>query len=299
MIYPMTAIAFIGLGTMGAPMAANLLRKKYPVTVYNRTPGKTDELTGVGASVASSPLEAASNADVVITIISNDSAVEEVYYGEKGILAGLKPGAVAIDSSTISPALARRLASDVASKGGSFLDAPVTGSKDGAIAGTLLFMVGGDKAKVEACREIFLTMGREIIYMGESGAGATAKLCHNTIVGINAAGLIEGMAIAAKGGLDMEAFVRIVQGGGAASKQADLKGPKILANDYSVQFSLALMLKDLKLSATLSDGMGVPTPMLGVAKSLFQAGQTQGYGEDDLAALAHVYEEWIGRQLHG
>lgn len=284
---------------MGAPMAANLLQKNYTVTVYNRTPGKADVLLQHGASAAASPLEAVKDADVVVSIISNDSAVEEVYYGDKGVLAGLKPGAVAIDSSTISPALARRLASDVAAKGGSFLDAPVTGSKDGAIAGTLLFMVGGDQATVEAHRELFLAMGREIIYMGESGTGATAKLCHNTIVGINAAGLIEGMAIAAKGGLDMEAFVRIVQGGGAASKQADLKGPKILANDYSVQFSLALMLKDLKLSTALSDGMGVPAPMLGIAKSLFQAGQAMGYGEDDLAALAHVYEEWIGRQLRG
>lgn len=295
----MTAIAFIGLGTMGAPMAANLLRRNYSVTVYNRSPGKADELLPLGAIVAASPIDAAKNADVVISIISNDSAVEEVYYGENGLLNGLKPGSVVIDSSTISPALARRLASDIAAKGASFLDAPVTGSKDGAIAGTLLFMVGGDKAVVEANREIFLAMGREIIYMGESGTGATAKLCHNTIVGINAAGLIEGMAIAAKGGLDMEAFVRIVQGGGAASKQAELKGPKILANDYSVQFSLALMLKDLKLSTALSDGMGVPTPLLGVAKSLFQAGQAKGYGDDDLAALAHVYEEWIGRQIRG
>lgn len=295
----MTAIAFIGLGTMGAPMAANLLRRNYSVTVYNRSPGKADELLPLGAAVAASPIDAAKNADVVISIISNDSAVEEVYYGENGILNGLKPGSAVIDSSTISPALARRLATDVAAKGASFLDAPVTGSKDGAIAGTLLFMVGGDKAVVEANRDLFLAMGREIIYMGESGTGATAKLCHNTIVGINAAGLIEGMAIAAKGGLDMEAFVRIVQGGGAASKQAELKGPKILANDYSVQFSLALMLKDLKLSTALSDGMGVPAPMLGVAKSLFQAGQAKGYGDDDLAALAHVYEEWIGRHIRG
>ncbi|WP_027092852.1 NAD(P)-dependent oxidoreductase [Cohnella thermotolerans] len=293
----MTAIAFIGLGTMGSPMAANLLRHHYAVTVYNRTPGKADGLLQAGATAASTPREAAGSADVVISIISNDSAVEEVYYGEQGVLAGLKPGATVIDSSTISPSLARRLAKDIAAKGASFLDAPVTGSKDGATDGTLLFMVGGDRETVEANRDIFLAMGREIVYMGESGSGATAKLCHNTIVGINAAGLIEGMSIAAKGGLDMEAFLRVVQGGGAASKQADLKGKKVIAGDYSVQFALSLMLKDLKLSSVLSDGMGVPTPMLEAAKSLFQAGQAKGYGDEDLAALARVYEEWIGRRI--
>lgn len=284
---------------MGHPMAANLLRRGYEVAVYNRTPGKADELLKLGASASATPRGLASESDVVISIISNDAAVEEVYYGEQGVIGGLKPGAVAIDSSTISPSLARRLAADVAAKGGAFLDAPVTGSKDGATAGTLLFMVGGDKETVDAPRQrdILLAMGREIVYMGESGSGATAKLCHNTIVGINAAGFVEGMAIAAKGGLDMASFLRVVQGGGAASKQADLKGPKILAGDYSVQFSLALMLKDLKLSSVLSDGMSVPTPMLEAAKSLFQAGQTKGYGEDDLAALAHVYEEWIGRRI--
>ncbi|MBB6633585.1 NAD(P)-dependent oxidoreductase [Cohnella thailandensis] len=293
----MPTIGFIGLGTMGAPMAANLLRKNYAVTVYNRTPGKAAELIGLGAKEAASPRKVAESSDVVVTIISNDSAVEEVFYGEEGILSGLKPGATVIDSSTISGDLARRLAASVAEKGASFLDAPVTGSKDGAIAGTLLFMVGGDQAVVEANRDVFLAMGREIVYMGASGSGATAKLCHNAIVGINAAGLIEGMAIAAKGGLNMESFLRVVQGGGAASKQADLKGVKVIGGDYSVQFSLALMLKDLKLGSVLSDGMSVPTPMLEVAKSLFQAGQAKGYGEEDLAALAKVYEEWIGKKI--
>jgi len=293
----MAQIGFIGLGTMGLPMAANLLRKGHAVTVYNRTPGKADELASAGAAVASSPKEAAEKSDVVVTIVSNDSAVEQVYYGDDGVLGGMRPGSILIDSSTVSPALVRRLAADAAARGGSFLDAPVTGSKDGAIQGTLLFMVGGDRQAIESCRDIFLAMGRDIVPMGESGSGATAKLAHNAIVGINAAGLIEGMAIAAKGGLNLESFVRVVQGGGAASKQAELKGPKILAGDFSVQFALALMLKDLKLSSVLSDGMGVPTPMLEAAKSLFQTGEAKGYGEEDLAALSRVYEEWIGRRM--
>ncbi len=293
----MKTIAFIGLGTMGAPMAANLLRKGYPVVVYNRTPGRPDELLSLGAEVADSPFAAAKAADVVITMISNDAAAEDVYYGDSGILDGLKPGMTVIDSSTISPALARRLARDVGDRFADFLDAPVTGSKPAAIDGTLVFMAGGRPDVIDGNKELLLAMGREVIPMGGNGSGAVAKLAHNTIVGINAAGLIEGMAIAAKGGIEADSFLRLVQSGGAASKQADLKGRKIIDRDFSVQFSLALMLKDLRLSSVLSDGLGLSTPMLEAAKSLFQIGQAAGYGEQDLAALANVYETWIGRPI--
>lgn len=295
----MKTIGFIGLGTMGEPMAANLLRKGYSVTVYNRTPGRTEELEKLGADVAPSPFEAARSADAVITMISNDQAVEEVYYGENGLLEALKPGVYVIDSSTISPSLAKRLAADVAARFADFLDAPVTGSKPAAIDGSLLFMAGGSTETVSACRDLLLAMGREVIHMGPCGSGATAKVAHNTIVGINAAGLIEGMAIAAKGGIDTSAFLHIVKGGGAASKQADLKGNKIIDRDYSVQFSLELMLKDLKLSSVLTDEFGMPSPMLGAAKSLFQIGQAEGLGAHDLSALAQVYESWIGKPIGG
>jgi 3-hydroxyisobutyrate dehydrogenase-like beta-hydroxyacid dehydrogenase len=293
----MITIGFIGLGTMGAPMAANLLRKGYAVTVYNRTPGKADELIRLGADEAATPAEAARTANAVITMISNDAAIEEVYYGEQGVLAGLKPGTLVIDSSTISPSLARRIAGDVAARFGDFLDAPVTGSKPAAENGSLVFMVGGSRQVCADNRDLLLAMGRDVIYMGESGNGATAKLAHNTIVGINLAGLVEGMSIAAKAGIDANSFLHLVQSGGAASKQAELKGNKIIEQDYSVQFSLSLMLKDLRLSSVLSDGLNVSTPMLEASKSLFQIGDAQGYGEEDLSALAQVYEQWIGRRI--
>jgi 3-hydroxyisobutyrate dehydrogenase-like beta-hydroxyacid dehydrogenase len=293
----MTTIGFIGLGTMGEPMAANLLRKGYSVIAYNRSPGKEEQLLKLGADIAVTPRELAKKADVVITMISNDQAVEEVYFGDDGVLKDLKPGMTIIDSSTISVDLAKRLAVAAADKFCDFIDAPVTGSKPAAIDGTLLFMAGGDKQTIDNHKELLLAMGREVIYMGESGSGATAKLAHNTIVGINAAGLIEGMAIAAKSGIDVSSFLRVVQAGGAASKQADLKGRKIIDRDFSVQFSLALMLKDLKLSSVLTDKLGVSTPMLEVSKSLFQLGQAAGYGEDDLSALAYVYENWIGKPI--
>jgi 3-hydroxyisobutyrate dehydrogenase-like beta-hydroxyacid dehydrogenase len=293
----MKSIGFVGLGTMGEPMAANLLRKGYSVLVYNRTPGKEEQLLELGADSAASPLEVAKRSDIVITMISNDQAIEEVYYGDNGILKELKPGTTIIDSSTISPELARRLASSVTERFSDFIDAPVTGSKPAAIDGTLLFMAGGHKQVIDEHLELLLAMGREVIYMGEHGSGATAKLAHNTIVGINAAGLIEGMAIAAKSGIDASSFLRVVQSGGAASKQADLKGQKIIDHDFSVQFSLALMLKDLRLSSVLSEGLGIMTPMLDASKSLFQLGAGAGHGELDLAALAHIYENWIGRSI--
>jgi len=293
----MKSIGFIGLGTMGEPMAANLLRKGYSVVVYNRTPGKIARLLELGADVASTPYEVAKRVNVVITMISNDQAIEEVYFGEDGILQELNPDTTIIDSSTISPTLARRLAAEVSNRYCDFIDAPVTGSKPAAIDGTLLFMAGGDKQTIIDHQDILLAMGREVIYMGASGSGATAKIAHNTIVGINAAGLIEGMAIAAKSGIDASAFLRVVQSGGAASKQADLKGQKIIDRDYSVQFSLALMLKDLKLSSVLTDTIGASTPLLEATKSLFQLGQAAGYGESDLSALAHIYENWIGKQI--
>ena len=293
----MKTIGFIGLGTMGEPMAANLLKKGYPVMAYNRTPGKANRLVELGADLAHSPLELAKRSDVVVTMVSNDRAIEEVYFGENGIFQGIKPGTLLIDCSTISPTLARNLGSEAAARFSDFIDAPVTGSKPAAIDGTLLFMAGGDRRTIAENEELFLAMGREVIYTGPSGNGATAKLAHNTIVGINAAGLIEGMAIAAKSGVDASSFLRIVQGGGAASKQAELKGRKIIEEDYGVQFSLELMLKDLKLSSVLTDTLGVSTPMLESAKSLFQLGQAAGYGEQDLAALARVYESWIGKKI--
>jgi len=293
----MNTIGFIGLGTMGAPMAANLLRKGYAVTVYNRTPGRADELLKLGADEAGTPLEAVRSASTVITMIANDAAIEDVYYGEHGILAGLKPGTTIIDSSTISPTLARRIAGDVETRFCDFLDAPVTGSKPAAESGTLVFMVGGKREVCQDHQNLLLAMGRDVIYMGRSGSGATAKLAHNTIVGINLAGLVEGMSIAAKAGIDANSFLHLVRSGGADSKQADLKGRKIIDRDFSVQFSLALMLKDLRLSSVLSDGLNVSTPMLEASKSLFQMGDALGYGEEDLSALAQVYEQWIGRRI--
>ncbi|AZN42991.1 NAD(P)-binding domain-containing protein [Paenibacillus albus] len=293
----MFKIGFIGLGVMGEPMAANLIRKGYPVTVYNRTPGKADKLLELGADEASTPSAVARASEVIITMISNDDSIREVYYGENGLLGSIMPGAIVIDSSTISPALSRQLHRDISAKFGDFLDAPVTGSKPAAESGSLVFMVGGDIEVIHKVQDVLATMGRNIIPMGPSGNGSIAKLAHNTIVGANVAALLEGMAIAASGDIDAKNFLELVQSGGAASKMADLKAPKLLERDFSVQFSLGLMLKDLRLASSLSDELKTPTPILEAVKSLYQMGDAMGLADLDLSALAHSYEQWINKRI--
>lgn len=293
----MKKVGFIGLGVMGMGMAKNLLLRGYEVAVYNRTAGKAAELLKLGAVQLESPAAVAQAADVVITMISNDAAIRDVYWGDNGVFAGARSGITLIDSSTISPSLAKELAAAAAAISASFLDAPVTGSKPAAEDGTLVFMVGGSEDTISGVEDILLAMGRKVIPMGDNGSGAVAKLAHNTIVGINVVALAEGMAIAASGGIDGAAFLELVQSGGAASKAADLKGTKVLEGNYDVQFSLELMLKDLRLSSVLSDSFKVPTPLLEAAKSQFQIGDSMGLGELDMCSVAQAYEKWIGRKI--
>nr|WP_199615435.1 NAD(P)-binding domain-containing protein [Paenibacillus alkalitolerans] len=289
----MRAVGFIGLGTMGFPMAENLLKKGYSVIAYNRTSSKAEKLAGLGAETASTPRDVLRDADVVITMLGDDRSVEEVYYGSNGIFSGIRPGVTVIDSSTISPGLVRRIASDMEDHLADFLDAPVTGSTPAAIDGTLLFMVGGKSEALDGARDILSAMGRKIIHMGVSGSGAYAKLAHNAMVGIHAAALAEGLSIAAKSGIDPEKFLEIVRGGGANSRQAELKGDKILDRDFSIQFSLKFMLKDLILGSGLANDLSVPAPMLENAKSLFQMGYSKGLGDLDLSSVIQCYEDWI------
>lgn len=295
----MKKIGFIGLGTMGLPMASNLLKAGYTLTVYNRTASKAESLVQQGAHQVHTPREAATGQDMVITIISDDASIVDVYEGEDGILQAVQQGLTVMDCSTISPSLVKQLATSITDKGGQFLDAPVTGSEPAAIDGTLVFMVGGDTHVIDAHQDVFETLGRKVIPMGANGSGATAKLAHNTIVGIHTVALAEAFAVAAKGGIDPSAFYELVRMGAAGSRTAELKGQKIIDGDYTNQFSLALMLKDLKLASVLNDNNGVPSPMLNLAKSMFQIGQTKGYGDDDLSVIAKCYEEWIGQTING
>lgn len=293
----MKKIGFIGLGTMGTYMAANLVKKGYSVTVYNRTLEKAEDLVGLGASVAATPADAARSADVLITMLSNDTAIRQIFYDTYGVLEGLRSGMTVIDCSTISPHTSKTLYAELAENGVRFLDAPVTGSKPAAVDGTLLFMVGGDEEVLIEQNDVFEAMGNKIIYMGASGSGSYAKLAHNTIVGINAIGFIEGLALAAKANIHLDKFMDIVLAGAASSWQAQAKGPKILSRDFDVQFSMQLMHKDLRIASQLTDQLQLTTPMLGMAKNVFEMGLSKGLGDQDLCSIVQVYEEWMGTTI--
>ena len=293
----MTRIGFIGLGVMGHPMAANLVRAGHDVTVWNRTPGKARELLELGADWADSPMEAARTAEIVITMVSDDAAIERVYYGGDGVMNGLAPGTVVIDCSTISPGMARRLAEDAARRHCDFLDAPVTGSKPAAEEGTLVFIVGGGREALDRVRPVLLAMGRDIVHMGGNGSGAIAKLVNNLIGAANLAALAEGLALAAASGIDGGKMLTVILSGAASSRMAELKGPKMLGGDYSLQFALSLMHKDLRLASALAEGVKAPAPLLGAVKALYRDAENAGLGGEDLSALAFWYESKIGKRI--
>ncbi len=287
----MKKIGFIGLGIMGKSMALNLLKNGFPLIVYNRTKSKAEELAEQGAEVADNPADAAREASVIITMISNDDALREVFYGEQGILSGIKGNQTVIDSSTVSPTLSRQLYADCKAKSSSFLDAPVTGSKEGARDGTLTFMVGGDREVMEAHLDVFQAMGKKTVYVGPSGSGSQLKLAHNTVVAINTAAVCEGVSMAYKAGIDPAVFLDVLYSGGGNSRAAEMKGPKIIARDFDTHFSLKWMLKDLKLASALGDQLNAVSPLLGAVKQLFQEAVNAEIGEEDVSALIKVYEQ--------
>lgn len=288
----MKSIGFIGLGTMGGPMAANLLKKGFTVTAYNRTREKTGALARHGAKIAATPADAVRSADIVITMVSDDDALKEVYYGEAGILTALRPGLACFDCSTVSPELSLKIHEDLSERNVDFFDAPVTGSKPAAIEGKLVFMIGGNGERLERYRDILLAMGSDYQHMGPAGSGARTKLAINTIAAVNMAAFAEGVAAAAKCGVDVEAFIRLVQAGGSASKMAELKRDKLLDQDYSVQFEMNLMAKDLRLAVSQAVALGIPSPLLHAAETLYRLGVDRGFGHLDLSAIAKLYEEW-------
>jgi 3-hydroxyisobutyrate dehydrogenase-like beta-hydroxyacid dehydrogenase len=242
------SVGFIGLGIMGQPMAANLLKAGYSVTVYNRNSQKAEALAKAGASIARSPAEAAQKADFVYTIVSDSAAVEEVALGKNGIMEAIRPGAIFIDSSTISPVVSRKLACHTAGRGASMLDAPVTGSKHGAEKGELTFMIGGDREVFERARPLLGALGKKHIYCGGHGAGLSAKLAQNAIQSTMVEIFCEGFVLAAKAGVKPETMMEIIQSSMARAALTDFKAPFIFKGDFTPFFPLKWMHKDLELA---------------------------------------------------
>jgi 3-hydroxyisobutyrate dehydrogenase/2-hydroxy-3-oxopropionate reductase len=290
-------IGFIGLGIMGQPMALNLLKAGHKLTVYNRTPAKTEPLKQAGAQVASTPAAAAKDADYVIIIVTDSAAVEEVVLGRNGILGAVAAGAIVIDSSTISPVVSRKMASHIGGRGASWLDAAVTGSKHGAEKGELTFMVGGDHGVFKRALPILQALGKRFIYCGPNGRGLSAKLAQNAIQATMVEIFCEGLVLAAKSGVAPTTMLEILQFSLARSGLTDFKAPFIFKGDFSPYFPLKLMHKDLELAMEAGFALNVTLPTLAAVKEVYSAAKAQGKGDLDYAAVITFLEGLAGVQV--
>jgi 3-hydroxyisobutyrate dehydrogenase-like beta-hydroxyacid dehydrogenase len=286
-------IGFIGLGIMGRPMALNLMKAGFSLTVYNRTASKCEPLRSAGASVASSPRQVAASADVIITMVSDTPDVESVLFSSEGVWHGLKQNQVVIDMSTISPQATVEFARRLAEKDCDMLDAPVSGGEKGAIEGTLTIMVGGKREVFDRCLPIFQAMGNKVIHVGESGNGQKTKLVNQLICACNIVSMVEGLRFASLSGLDLETTLKVVSSGAAASWMLANLAPKILQGDFAPGFLIRLQQKDLRLvreSIQKIDGQrGFPATEL--AYRLFTEAVEKGLGEQGTQALIKLYKQ--------
>jgi 3-hydroxyisobutyrate dehydrogenase len=294
----MRTIGFIGVGTMGTPMASNLVKAGYALVVYDRMAEKLKPLTALGATVASSPADVARQCDVVMTMLPADQAVKDVVLGAGGIAEGAAAGLIVIDSSTVLPATSKYAAAELAKLGVAMLDAPVTGSEPQAVAGKLTFIVGGDKEIYEKCLPLFKAMGKTTFHMGPNGAGSYTKLANNTISAITLVAFSEGVVLATKAGIDPKLFVEVISIGGARSGQIDNKAPKVLSRDFHPNFATALMFKDLGLAGEVARELNVPTPAMAIAREMLNIAIAKGYGLEDVCSVVKCYEEWAHIEVH-
>ncbi len=290
-------IGFIGLGIMGKPMARNLVRAGFTVTVHNRSRAKVEELVQDGASRASSPREAASAADIVITMLPNSPDVELVALGDGGIKDAARPGQLFIDMSTINPIVSQKIARELAPLGVSMVDAPVSGGEKGAIDGTLSIMAGGAPEDFERALPVFNALGKTITHMGPIGAGGFTKLANQIIVAVNLTAIGEALVFGAQAGGDPQKMIRALAGGLAGSKCLDQKSEKILSGDFAPGFKIDLHFKDLNLIQDAARSVGVPIPTAAFVEQLFSALRVRGRGDLDHSGVITLFEDLAGVQV--
>ncbi len=283
-------VGFIGLGIMGKPMASNILKAGFPLTVWNRTREKMEELVAKGAKPARSPREVAENSEIIIDIVTDSPDVESVILGPEGVIEGARPGSIVIDMSTISPEVTRRIASKLKEKGIYMLDAPVSGGQWGAIEGTLSIMVGGEIEAFERALPIFQAMGKKITYIGPNGSGQVVKLCNQICVALNLLGTCEALLFGARQGIDLKKMIEAVGGGAGTSWQLMNLGPRILRGDLEPGFMVKLQQKDLRL--LLETARETHLPLLGTSlvHQLYNAVENFGLSEKGTQALITALE---------
>jgi 3-hydroxyisobutyrate dehydrogenase-like beta-hydroxyacid dehydrogenase len=284
-------VAFLGLGIMGYPMAANLVRDGFEVTVWNRTPATADRFVSEhGGRHAASAADAAEASDVTITMVPDVPEVEEVLFGPRGAAEGLRHGCIVVDMSTISPTASVGIGERLAADGIGFLDAPVTGSRPKAEDGTLTIMAGGDEASFERARPVLEAMGQLIVHVGPQGHGSTVKLLNNTTAAVNALAVAEALVAAQAAGVDPGALRQVMAAGSGGSAMLDLKAGPMLDHDFTALFKLAHMLKDVRHCLTEADRLGVRMDLAKSAESAYTQADRKGLGEQDFAAVVEVVE---------
>lgn len=289
-------IGWIGTGIMGVPMVQNLLRSDYPVTVFTRTKSKADPLLAAGAEWADSPADAARDADIIITIVGDSPDVEQVYLGDAGVFSAIRDGATAIDMSTVSPETARQVAAALTDRGAGFLDAPVSGGRNGAEAGTLAIMVGGDAETLERARPVLEVLGRTVIHCGPAGNGQLTKLCNQILCGLNLLAVCEAFVFAERAGLDVNTMLKVVSAGAAGSWAVDNLGTRMAKGDFDPMFMIDLQNKDLRIALEMARENTVPLPGTSLVHQLLAANQAAGEGRLGTQALLKVLQRLAGPQ---
>jgi len=278
-------VGFIGLGIMGAPMAANLLKAGFQVTVWNRSPSRTKPLVDSGAKGADSPAAVAAASEVTLSCVTNSADVEEVACGPQGVIHGAHRGSTYIDCSTIAPETARNVARELSARGVDMLDAPVSGGDVGAKAGTLAIMVGGEAPVFERCLPVLQAMGKTIVHVGPNGAGQVVKLCNQVACGLNLLAAAEAINLSRRAGVDPAKMLEVVGAGAAASWMLSNLAPRAVNGDYAPGFMVDLMQKDLRLVLDAANDSHTPLPGTALVSQLFQSIQAEGRGTDGTQSL--------------
>jgi 2-hydroxy-3-oxopropionate reductase len=286
----MKKIGFIGLGIMGCPMAKNLLKKGYPLTVYDIVSEKIDELVKAGAKAGTSSKEVAEKSDI-ITMLPNSPDVKEAVLGKDGVLDGARPGSILIDMSSIAPLASKEIAERAKEKKVIMLDAPVSGGEPKAVEGTLAIMVGGPAETFEKVKNILGVMGASVTRVGEIGSGNTTKLANQIIVALNIAGMSEAMVLATKAGVDPENVFKAIRGGLAGSAVLDAKMPLVLKGNFKPGFRIELHIKDLANALDTAHQIGVSVPLSAAVMEVMQALKVDGKGADDHGGIIQFYEK--------
>jgi 3-hydroxyisobutyrate dehydrogenase-like beta-hydroxyacid dehydrogenase len=284
-------VGFIGLGLMGRPMAANLLKAGYELTVWNRTASRADTLVAQGANRAATPRDVAAASEVLFTIVSDPPALESVLWGETGVFAGLRRGSVLVESSTVTPELEKRAAAAAASCGAEFLEAPVTGGTWGAEKGELVFIVGGEAQTLKRVEPVLGVMGKQWFHVGPLGAGQTVKLAMNLLLALEVEAFAEAMALVTRAGIPGERLVEVMQSSMGRSGLLDIKAPMMLKGEYKPSFPLRLMHKDVSLALDLANQLGVPLPAAAAVREILSAVKGAAKEDVDFSALASFWRK--------